>query len=300
MLSTINFTSTFALYTGTESKEEKEIVRKIYNGLWSELSPSLSTRLKMIADNNDLGEVIKVFMITASGSEGINLKNTRYVHIMEPYWHPARLEQIIGRARRICSHNDLPLELQTVEVFLYLMEFSKEQITSDASIELKIKDLSKKTYKVNPDDTKGKQIPFTSDEALYEISTIKEQLTDKLLTSIKESSIDCAIYSKRGEKEQLHCLQFGDVSPNSFSYNPSLEMDQPDSVSKINKRVLEWTGKEVTIYGKTYIYRKVDSKKGNLYDLESYKRALEVPGVEPTLIGTLEKNAKGEMIFKKI
>lgn len=64
-------------------------------------------------------------MITSSGSEGINLRNTRYVHIMEPYWHPVRTEQVIGRARHICSHTDLPKELQTVVVFIYLMVFQK-------------------------------------------------------------------------------------------------------------------------------------------------------------------------------
>ena len=37
---------TFALYTGTETAEEKEIVLKIYNGNWDELSPSLSNKLK--------------------------------------------------------------------------------------------------------------------------------------------------------------------------------------------------------------------------------------------------------------
>jgi hypothetical protein len=138
---------TFALYTGTESSEEKEILRKIYNGSWEELSPSLSHELQSNARNNQMGEVIKVFMITASGSEGINLRNTRYVHIMEPYWHPVRIEQVVGRARRICSHADLPKELQTVEVFLYLMTFRPEQINSDLSIELKKKDLKEKEWK---------------------------------------------------------------------------------------------------------------------------------------------------------
>ena len=64
-------------------------------------------------------------MITASGAEGISLKNTRYVHIIEPYWHPVRTEQVIGRARRICSHQELPPELRTVNVFLYLMTLQK-------------------------------------------------------------------------------------------------------------------------------------------------------------------------------
>ena len=56
-------------------------------------------------------------MITASGAEGISLRNVRYVHLVDPYWHPVRLEQVIGRARRICSHKDLPPELQTVTVY---------------------------------------------------------------------------------------------------------------------------------------------------------------------------------------
>lgn len=157
---------TFALYTGTESKDEKELICKIYNGVWNEIPPSLSRELREIANNNNTGEIIKVFMITASGSEGINLRNTRYVHVMEPYWHPARIEQVIGRARRICSHKDLPEALQTVEVFIYLMTFSREQLLSDASIELKIKDLSKKEYQLNPENPKVVKIPFTSDEAL--------------------------------------------------------------------------------------------------------------------------------------
>ena len=118
---------TFALYTGTESDEEKKIILKIYNGLWDDIPTNIASQLQQISNNNNMGEIIKVFMITSSGSEGINLRNTRYVHIMEPYWHPVRSEQVIGRARRICSHKDLPEKLQSVNVFIYLMTFTKEQ-----------------------------------------------------------------------------------------------------------------------------------------------------------------------------
>jgi hypothetical protein len=291
---------TFALYTGTETKEEKELVRKVYNGLWNELPPSLSSELREIANNNNTGEIIKVFMITASGSEGINLRNTRYVHIMEPYWHPTRTEQVIGRARRICSHKDLPEALQTVEVYIYLMSFTKEQLLSDASIELKVKDLSKKEYQLDPDNPKLVKLPFTSDEALFEISMIKEEVSNQIIKAVKEASIDCAIYSKTGNKEQLHCLQFGEPDATTFSYNPSFKTDEPDTMSKINKKALEWTGKEITLLGKVYIYRKIDSRRGNIYDLDSYKQAVATPGVDPVLIGTLEKEPNGQLKFKKI
>ena len=39
---------------------------------------------------------------------------------MEPYWHRTRIDQVIGRAIRICSHKDLPIEERHVDVFLYL------------------------------------------------------------------------------------------------------------------------------------------------------------------------------------
>ena len=111
----------FALYTGTETAEEKEIIRNIYNSAWSTVPASIVSKIKdQGIENNFMGEAIKIFMITSSGAEGINLKNTRYVHIVEPYWHMVRLNQVIGRARRLCSHQDLPEELRTVQVFLYL------------------------------------------------------------------------------------------------------------------------------------------------------------------------------------
>jgi hypothetical protein len=227
-------------------------------------------------------------MITSSGSEGINLRNTRYVHITEPYWHPVRMEQVIGRARRICSHKDLPIELQSVEVFVYLMTFSKEQIDGDDSTELKRKDLSKRTP----------HIPLTSDEALYEISTIKEAINDQLTIAIKEAAIDCAVYS-RGSKEGLNCVSFGEPNNTSYSYNPNMELDQSDVVAAINKDKITWTAVPVTIYGIKYAARKVKETLYNIYDLASYQKAVEVGG-DPILIGTLEVKPDGKKIFNTL
>jgi hypothetical protein len=289
---------TFALYTGTESAEEKELIRNIFNSNWDTKSP-ITRKLKEIAHNNHMGEIIKVLMITASGSEGINLRSTRYVHIMEPYWHPARIEQVIGRARRICSHNALPLPLQTVEVYLYLMTFTKEQIKSDNAIELKIKDLSKKKYKLINDSGKEKEefVPFTSDEALYEISTIKQEVSSKLITAIKESSIDCAVYYKSGSKEKLHCLSFGsNPGTNKFSYIPNYKKEEPETGSKINKKVKELKGERRVYQGKQYFYEKLDKTHGNLYDWDSYLRARDDPSFDLQLVATAEETKDGVII----
>lgn len=275
---------TYALYTGTETVEEKEIIRRIYNGEWDYIPTNLSTDLKKIAHNNNMGEIIKVLMITSSGSEGINLRNTRYVHIMEPYWHPVRMEQVIGRARRICSHKNLPRALQTVEVFVYLMVLSEEQLKSDDAIELKRKDLSKGDPKV----------PVTSDQLLYEISEIKANLTLQLTDAIKESAFDCYIYSNG------KCMNFGDPTNTKFSYVPDYTNQQNDVTIKVNKRKIEWEGKPITLNGTEYVYRRMSQQLLNIYDKKSYLQALENPDMIPVQIGTLEINEKGQQVFKPL
>ena len=317
---------TFALYTGTESAEEKEIIRNIYNGDWGLVKePGIVDRLKQMSNNNNMGQIIKVFMITASGSEGINLRNTRYVHIMEPYWHPVRVEQVIGRARRICSHQGLPKALQTIEVFLYLMTFTPEQIASDASIELKRQDRSKRLYMVNPDrkllakeeekeegGEEGEEgvekeqspakkavreelqyIPFTSDEALFEISTIKEEVSSNLTKAIKEASIDCAVHARAGSGENLVCLNFGNPTTDKFSYTPSISADETDKIAAINKRTIDWEAVEIELNGKKYILRKGTEE---VYDFDSVQIALENGRSQPILVGYLRKEG-GEYVF---
>ena len=76
----------FALHTGTETDEEKKIILNVYNSKWDEVPSSIVNKLRSRnVENNFMGETIKILMITSSGAEGINLKNTRFVHIMEPY-----------------------------------------------------------------------------------------------------------------------------------------------------------------------------------------------------------------------
>ena len=275
---------TFALYTGTETVEEKEMIRHIYNGEWNLVPDSIANKLNVMANNNNLGEIIKVLMITSSGSEGINLRNTRYVHIMEPYWHPVRLEQVIGRARRICSHKDLPKELQTVEVFIYLMEFTAAQLKSDEAVELKRKDLSRNLPKV----------PLTSDQNLFEISEIKANLTQQLTDAIKQSSFDCNFYANG------NCVNFADPTPNKFSYVPDFSAQPNDTTVKANKEKVQWKGKPITIKGIEYVYRRISNNELYIYDKASYEEALKNSSVNPLQIGVIEINDKGQQIFKYI
>jgi hypothetical protein len=269
----------FVLYTGTETTEEKEIIRNIFNGNWKYVSEEISTKLQEKAKNNMYGEIIKVFMITASGAEGISLENVRYVHITEPYWHPVRTEQVIGRARRICSHQNLPVELRTIKVFLYLMVLSEAQKKSDDSIDLRNKDKSKIDNKT----------PVTTDEALYEIATIKQEIANKLLGSVKEASIDCALHARYGEKEPIKCFTFGSSDNNKFSYKPSLKDEDTDEIAAKNQMVLTWKGQDITLAGTKYVLK---NETKEVFDYDSYQRG------NPVKIGTLIKNADGTITLK--
>ena len=263
----------YALYTGKESADEKELVRKIYNGEWNNIPANLKEQLLKKANNNRLGEIIKCFMITASGSEGINLQNTRYVHLMEPYWNPVRTDQVIGRARRICSHQYLPEELRTVQVFLYLMAFTQKQLDNEISNELKKKDLSKR-------DNKS---PVTSDQTLFEISLEKEIINNQLYKCVKETSIDCMIYSKANKKEGLVCLNFGKPSVNDFSYKPDYKTEENDVEAKINQHTFDIKVRKFTYKGKSYA---LNEKTGDILEEENITE----------VIGRMLKNSEGKLI----
>ena len=91
----------FILYDDTTNPDTREHLRKVFN-----------------SSNNKNGEYIKIIIGSPVISEGITLKNVNQVHILEPSWNMSRINQIIGRAIRHHSHDDLP-ERKYVEVYKY-------------------------------------------------------------------------------------------------------------------------------------------------------------------------------------
>ena len=269
----------FASYTGSETREEREIILNILNSNWNVVPQNIITKIKDYipnVENNNNGEVIKVLMISSSGAEGISLKNVRYVHIMEPYWHPVRKNQVIGRARRICSHSNLPPDLQFVKVFLYLMKFSDEQLKTNDALEIIKHDKSK----IEKDAITGQFKVHTTDQFLNEISNIKESITNKLLNVVKSSSIDCVIHSKEDSKENIKCYL---INSNSKTYNEDLmyvsnyENQKNDESINLNKKTIKSNYKRVNINGKDYLINtehlsKDFKEKRYLYDYALFKK----------------------------
>ena len=84
------------------------------------LSPNNDFEVKgLTGDDNREGKKVKIVLISKAGSEGIDFKFIRQIHILEPWYNMNRIEQIIGRGVRNFSHKDLPFEKRNVEIFMY-------------------------------------------------------------------------------------------------------------------------------------------------------------------------------------
>jgi hypothetical protein len=158
-------------------------------------------------------------MTTRTGAEGISLYNVRQVHIMEPYWQPVLIDQVIGRARRMGSHKMLKPDEQNVEVFVYMSCFSPEQSKAMTISTIK-KDVAKHHDGLNK---KGKMI--TSDEFLYILSERKKKIINEFNILIMGSAFDCSLNYEDNIKKQkgIICSDYNTKNRDEFLYTPNTE-----------------------------------------------------------------------------
>ena len=170
---------------------------------------TMEQRKRMIQQSNKSenkhGDFVKVLMITKAGAEGLDLKNIRNVHIMEPYWYETRIQQVIGRAARYKSHQDLPPKDRYVNVFRYEAVFTKEQ-------------------------KKGLKEKLTTDQYIRNIAMRKEKITSRVLEILKEAAFDCQLTK---QITGIDCLKYPKPkNPKQLAYVPSIVQDLIISAQK--------------------------------------------------------------------
>ena len=95
-------------------------------------SPNNDEDIKYLnSDDNKDGKLVKVVIISKAAGEGIDFKNIRQVHILEPWYNMNRMEQIIGRGVRNLSHCKLKFEERNVEIFLHATLLGTEEESAD-------------------------------------------------------------------------------------------------------------------------------------------------------------------------
>jgi hypothetical protein len=155
---------------------------------------------------------------------------------MEAYWNPARIDQVIGRAIRICSHAKLPMDDRTVKVQMYLSVFSTEQSRTGEGfniVSIRRNDMVLKRYEgESPVETF-----MTSDEFLYEVSFEKSRIIKSISHLLKQAAVDCEIHRKLHSKEQpvVQCMRFDStVTTDELGFKPEMQKDERDALYRRN------------------------------------------------------------------
>ena len=156
------------------------------------LSPDNNEEIYALTHENEQGQNVKVVLISQAGTEGIDLKNVRQVHVMEPWYNLNRIEQIIGRARRNCSHSELPLQERNFMLFLYTTLLKDEKRES-------------------------------LDNLLYRMAEKKSIKIGKVSRILKSVSVDCLL-----NKEQQNFAKMTETIPLLLSNGQKIMYDVRD------------------------------------------------------------------------
>lgn len=175
---------------GIKARKDRDLGQAMYN-----------------AATNKQGNQIKMILISAAGAEGLNLLNTRQVHIMEPYWNEVRVHQLIGRAIRLCSHAGLPMEDRKVDVFRYKAVRNK----------------------------KSRLLGNTTDMHLEDLARSKDNMIQSFLDAIKEAAVDCELNKKHNMlQDDYKCFQFEEPSLFEKNIGPAFKEDIDDDMKMNN------------------------------------------------------------------
>lgn len=69
---------------------------------------------------------IRALLLSSAGGEGLDLKGTRLLQLIDPHWNEEKLHQIIGRGVRYKSHEMLSPEEREVQVRRYLTTYPEQ------------------------------------------------------------------------------------------------------------------------------------------------------------------------------
>ena len=113
--------------------------------------------------------IVSILLISPALKEGVTLKNTRFMHVVDPVWTEAGRNQITARVARFKSHNVYPME---VTVRHYIVK------------------------RANP-------LTLSTDQVLNEIANRKETIIQKYMNVLEENSIE-----KKADRSSDACQPF--------------------------------------------------------------------------------------------
>lgn len=238
--------SRYAIFSGKQTEEEKTEILKVFN-----------------SEDNKNGELIRILMITKSGTEGLDLKNVRYIHIMEPYWNFSLLQQVIARGVRYKSHISLDEKCRNVQVYMYLSDYNKVDL---ADMKSKLKSKSKSGSKVE-------KLEKTTDIHMLTNAIKNQELIYKFLKAVASTSIECKFFNK--EELNYSCFSCKNTGERLFVDDFYTDMKTKNNCVE----TVKIKTKEIIVDGAPYYYT------GNSTQISIYKKTntgvvIKVEGIE--------------------
>lgn len=214
-----------------------------------DLSPNNDEEIKVLThpDNFD-GSNIKVVIGSAVTSEGLDFKNIREIHILDPWFHLYKIEQIIGRGIRFCSHQQLLPKERNVTVFLhasgkdpknesidtYTYRIAEKKASEIGKVEMVLKSNAIDCYL-------NKTVNHISEKNISPISIV----TSRNRTAIPKHYIHDQPYSKVcsfSEKCDFDCNTISKIKENDIKYdtfNPDISKELFKPIERIIKELYE-------------------------------------------------------------
>lgn len=226
-------------------------VLSIFNSRLGDAPASVRSSELVRRGSNVDGGLLRALLITQSGAEGIQTRNVRKVLIVEPFWHFDRLGQVIGRARRAHSHDDLPPDKRFFDVRIYVAVMTPEQA---------------KRHRADSGET--------SDQYVLGVAERKRKLIQQLLGVLKRSAVDCDASQLSAERDGGTTCTVDETASGPARMHPELERDLAV------RRRLRLVAVDIPGRGRFYL----DRESGVLYDYDAMKRrgdAVEVGRVNP-------------------
>jgi hypothetical protein len=257
----------FIFYAGGEDTEIRDIYRKIINSEWNSLGADcekLVKQLKALHSNNNYGDIIKMMMTTKTGAEGLDLREIRYIHIMESYWQHVLIDQVIGRGVRNKSHLALPEKDRNVEVFIYIATITPNLVRKISYI-----DVRNDTYKYsNPALSDKVNKVVSSDEYLYLTSERKRLVITEFQRLMKESAFDCALNYRDNKlnpaNSKLVCMDYSTKNRDEYLYTPGME-DTSEGIQIAQEKIVSVKYGSFPYKGKTFYYELTANAQGKMY-----------------------------------
>jgi hypothetical protein len=214
---------TFGVLTGQTDPIMKEEIINIFN------SDANYLGLKEKGRKPKIG----VLLISGAVAEGMDLKRVRSVHIMEPYWNYSRLNQVIARAVRYKSHDDMPDKERTVRPYIYLSNYPTTL----------------------PEDVKPAEL--TTDIDIYGSALKGQAIINEFYNVMIQATFDCTLYNDKF-KGRVDCRVCAPSDEPLYSDEFEKDMQRETKCRPVGRNVVKL--KEVKLDGVKYYYSVNDDK----------------------------------------